>query len=162
MLKNGAHLIPAEIYVPEIVIDEVENRYREKVYDAIEAHEKATNLLRGLFPEISANLQVSPVIFIEMSDKSQSWLLTSLNSSEQKWSGYASTATSGALPITTPSTARALRRNGGQSIQPRQPPWLPLPTQGRHGCSSTHRPVIDEWVGNRGMTAISSSSRGDL
>jgi len=78
ILKDGAHLIPAEIYVPEVVIDEVVNRYREDVAEAIEAHEKATNVIRRLLPEISANFQISPVSSNEMSDKYQAWFLNEL------------------------------------------------------------------------------------
>jgi hypothetical protein len=78
ILKDGAHLIPAEIYVPEVVIDEVVNRYREDVAETIETHEKATNALRKLLPEISAKLQVSPVNPTEMGVKYQAWFLNEL------------------------------------------------------------------------------------
>lgn len=50
VLRDGLHLVPADLKVPEVVLDEVENRFEEDLLDGIEAVGKARNKMRRVIP----------------------------------------------------------------------------------------------------------------
>ena len=77
LLWEGLHLIPAELQVPEVVVDEVANRFRETLEEVLVAAEKSSVALSRLLTP--AARPVWPEISVEQETKAyREWLLATL------------------------------------------------------------------------------------
>ena len=78
LLRESLHVIPAELKVPDVVIDEVVNRYREDLEEALVQAEKAQGILRRLLPAVLEQ----PLRDIDPEKESETyrdWLLSALD-----------------------------------------------------------------------------------
>ncbi|MEW6771703.1 MAG: PIN domain-containing protein [Bacillota bacterium] len=77
LLREGLHIIPADLKVPEVVLDEVANRFREILEEALAAAKKAEKALNRLLrrPVQSALTSIS---VIQEAQAYREWLLSKL------------------------------------------------------------------------------------
>ena len=78
LLREGLHLIPADLKVPEVVIDEVTNRFRETLEETVIAAEKSDAALNRLLPPASRP-QSRKIVVAQETEGYRGWLLAALS-----------------------------------------------------------------------------------